>query len=57
METKLRMLEEGSMVKIHLEALKAILKENTKLENPGLDGIHGFWFKNSPPSMTDWLPK
>ena len=23
----------------------------------GYDGIHGFWFKNSLPSMTDWLSK
>ena len=39
------MLEEGAQVEIDLNALKTALKEIPNWKAPGIDGIHGFWFK------------
>ena len=39
------MLEEGPKVEIHLDALKVTLKKIPNWKTPGLDDIHGFWFK------------
>ena len=44
-ETELRMLEEGSQVNIYPDGLKATLKKIANWKTPGLDDIHGFWFK------------
>ena len=43
-------LEKRPKAKIHIDSLRT---KNIKLKTPGYDGIHEFWFKNSPPSMTD----
>ena len=45
METELRMLKEDPQVNIDPDGLKAALKKISNLKTPGLDGIHGFWFK------------
>ena len=58
METDLQMLEEGSQVNMHLDGLKATLKNITNWKTSGLEGIHKFWFKKySPPYTTDLEPK
>ena len=41
-------------ISIHSEQHK---KEIPNWKTPDYDGIHRFWFKNSPPSITDWLSK
>ena len=46
MEKELQMLEEDYQVKIHPDALKLTLKKSNK-KNPGLNGIHRFWFKKT----------
>ena len=45
MTRELEGLEEGPKAKIHIELLKKDTKKDIKLENPGHDEIHGFWFK------------
>ena len=57
METELRKLEESPQVNIHPDGLEATLEKLSNWKAPGLDGIHGFWFKNSPPFTTDLLQK
>ena len=49
METELRMFEEGLQVNIHSYGLTATLKRIANWENPSLDGVHIFWFKNPHP--------
>ena len=44
-ETELRMFEEGTQMNIHPDGLKAKLKKMANWKAPGLDGMHGFWFK------------
>ena len=39
------MLEEGPLVNIHSDGVKATLKKIAHWKIPGLHGIHGFWFK------------
>ena len=53
-EKELPIIEEGSKVEIHHNTLEATLKN---WKTPGLVGVHGLWFKHSPPSTLDWLPK
>ena len=43
--TELWMLEEDPQINTHTDELKAILKKIANWKTPGLDGIHGFWFK------------
>ena len=50
-------LEKGSKAKIHHDTLKTTLKKVLNWKTPNPYGIHGYWFKNSLPSMTDWLAK
>ena len=38
-------LEEGPKAEIHIELLKKTLKKISNWKTPGIDGIHGFWFK------------
>ena len=37
----------------HIDSLGTTLKNIPNWKTPGDDGIHGFWCKNSPQSMTD----
>ena len=39
------MLREGPQVNTRPDGLKATLKKIANWKTPGLDGIHGFWFK------------
>ena len=39
------MFEENPLVNIYPDGLKATLKKIANWKPPGLDGIHGFWFK------------
>ena len=57
METELQMFEEGPQVNIRPDVLRATLKKLSNWKTHGLDGIHRFWFKNSPPYTRDLLPK
>ena len=57
METELQMPEEGPQVNIHPDWHKATLKMIPNWKTPGLDGIHEFWVKNSPPYASDLLLK
>ena len=45
METELQMLEEDLQMNTHLEGLTVTLKKIANWKSPGLDGIHGFWYK------------
>ena len=40
-------MEEGAKMEIQLNAFNTSLKEIPNWKAPGLDGIHGFWFKKS----------
>ena len=40
-----------------LDSLRAALQKVPHWKMPGYDGIHGYWFKNALPSITDWLSK
>ena len=42
-----------SSVNIHPDGFKTTLKKIENWKTPGLYGIHGFWFKNSPPYTTN----
>ena len=57
MEKEFQILEQGPKAEIYLDSFKAKRKKIPNFRTPGFDGIHGFWFKNSHPSMTDWQPK
>ena len=46
METGLQMSGEGPQVNIHPNRLQTTLKKVANWKTPGLDGIHGFYFKN-----------
>ena len=54
---QLQGLEEERQAKIHLNLLRATLKKVPNWKTPGQYVIHGYWLKNSLPSMTDWLSK
>ena len=53
MARELEGLEEGPKAEIHIELLKKTLKKVSNWKTPGHDGIHGYWFKKSPPFTTD----
>ena len=44
MGKELERLEEGLIMKIHLDLLRATLKKVPSWKTPSHDGIHGFWF-------------
>ena len=54
MEKELQGLEERPEMDIHLKSLKATLKKAPNWKILGHYGIHGFCFKSSCPSMTDY---